>query len=256
MPNAPQTTPSSNVGNIAGRGARKVRIEAPHGGAINLLATSTDGKTVVSVDELGGTRLWAALDGSAEPRVIDLPRPADLVVGTHAKGFAIAMTDSVGGLLVQIVDTDGITLQRATLPLEPAYGGVAGVTPHGVLAWRVDQRIVLVSPDKGAITSELPTEGGQRVVALAANGDKGVAIIESGSPMTKRARWVTLAPQLAWGGFLDGAEDLGSNVALSPSGKRVASLTSTSARGIAVVVLDAAGKLLANEPAPGATRRS
>ena len=257
-PRPPVTSPLAangaiSGGNVVGRGARKTRIEAPHGGAINLLAASADGKAVVSVDELGGTRLWAALDGSAEPRVIDLPRPMDLVVGSHPKGYVLAMTDSVGALIMQVVDADGVTLQRATLPLEPAYGGVASANEKGVLAWRVDQRIVLLSPDKGTIVSELPTEGGQRLLALAANADKAIAVIESGSPATRRARWVTLSPQLAWGAFVEGAaEELGSNVALSPSGKRIASLVSTPARGIMVVVLDNAGKLLANEPAPGA----
>ena len=244
----------SGGGNVVGRGARKTRIEAPHGGAINLLAASVDGKAVVSVDELGGTRLWAALDGSAEPRVIDLPRPTDLVVGSHPKGYVLAMTDSVGGLIMQVVDTDGITLQRATLPLEPAYGGVASASAKGVLAWRIDQRIVLLSPDKGTILSELPTEGGQRLLALAATADKAVAVIESGNPATRRARWVTLSPQLAWGAFVEGAaEDLGSNVALSPSGKRIASLVSTHALGNSVLVIDNTGRLLANEPARGAT---
>ena len=259
-PNGSATIPPSNnlggpspAAGIIGRGTRKVRIEAPHGGAINLLATSADGKTVVSVDELGGTRLWAALDGSAEPRVIDLPRPTDLVVGSHPKGYVLAMTDSVGGLLLQIVDNDGVTLQRATLPIEPAYGGIASASEKGVLAWRVDQRIVLLSPDKGTILGELPTEGGQRLLALGANADKAVAIIESGSPATRKARWITLSPQLAWGAFIEGADDLGANIALSPSGKRLASLVSNPTRGISAVVLDGAGKLIANEPAPGAT---
>jgi hypothetical protein len=248
----PAGLPNQAGGSIIGKGgSRKVRIEAPHGGAINLLASSTDGKAVVSVDELGGTRLWAALDGSAEPRVIDLPRPTDLVVGAHPKGYVLAMTDSVGALLVQLVDQDGVTLQRATLPIEPAYGGVASAGPAGVLAWRVDQRVVLVSPDKGAILAELPTEGGQRILAISANADKAVAIIEVDD--RRKARWITLTPQLAWGGFIDTAEELGSNVTLSPSGKRIGSLVQTQARGISAVVVDAAGKLLGNEPAPGAT---
>ena len=254
------TTTSSNntpINNTAGTvmksGVRKQRIEAPHGGAINLLSTSADGKTVVTVDELGGTRLWASLDGTTEPRVIDLPRPSDLVVGTHPKGYVLAMTDSVGGLTVQLVDNDGITVQRAALPIDPAYGGVASASERGVLAWRVDQRVVLIKPDTGAIISELPTEGGQRLVALGANADKAIAVIESGSPTTRKARWITLQPQLAWGAFVEGFDELGSNVALSPSGKRIASLIATRSRGPVAIVLDAGGKLAANEPAPGAT---
>jgi len=232
-------------------GARKVRVEAPHGGAIALLATSADGKTVATVDELGGTRLWTALDGSAEPRVVDFPRPTELVVGPHAKGYSLAMIDSVGGLVVQLVDKDGITLQRASLPIEPAYGGVGGVTDKGVLAWRVDQRLTLIAPDTGAILGELPTEAGQRMVALTANSDRAVAVIESST--TTKARWITLSPQLAWGAWIEGADDLGPNITISPSGKRIASLIASASRGITVEVIDtASGKLVANEPASGA----
>jgi hypothetical protein len=249
---APAASPAGgSVISKGGPSARKKRIEAPHGGAINLLASTVDGKTVVSVDELGGTRLWATLDGSTEPRVIDLPRPTDLVVGAHPKGYVLSMTDSVGALLVQIVDPDGVTLQRATLPIEPAYGGVASAGPAGVLAWRLDQRIVLVSPDKGTILAELPTEGGQRILAISANADKAIAIIEVGN--RRKARWITLTPKLAWGGFIDTAEELGSNVTLSPSGKRIGSLVPSAGRGIAALIVDAAGKLVGNEPAPGAT---
>ncbi len=231
-------------------GSRKMRVEAPHGGAITLLASSADGKTVVTVDELGGTRLWTALDGSAEPRVVDLPRPAELAVGAQGKSYVLAMLDSVGGLVLQVVDADGLTLQRAALPIEPAYGGIAGVTDKGVLAWRTDQRLALLSADKGTIAAELPTEAGQRVLAMAANADRAVAVIDTGT--AQKARWVTLSP-LAWGNWIEGADDLGQNIALSPSGKRIASLVANASRGVTVMVLDtAAGKLIANEPAPGA----
>lgn len=249
----PAAAADAGTGALVAHGTRTTRIEAPHGGAIQLLATSTDGKTVVTVDELGGARLWTALDGSAEPRVVDLSPPAELAVGVHPKGYVLAMTDAVGALRIQLVDADGLTVQRATLPIEPAYGGIASASERGVLAWRVDQRIVLLSPDRGAIVAELPTEAGQRLLALAATADRAIAVIESGSPPTRRARWVTLTPHLAWGAFVDGPDDLGANIALSPSGKRIASLTTTPARGVQAVVFDAAGTLIANEPAPGAT---
>jgi hypothetical protein len=246
--------PIATSGSIVRSGSRKGRVEAPHGGAIQLLAASTDGKTVVSVDELGGTRLWAALDGSAEPRVIDLARPSDLVVGAHPKGYVVAMTDSVGALVMQIVDQDGVTVQRAALPIDPAYGGVAAASEKGVLAWRTDQRIVMLSPEKGAIVGELPTEGGHRILALAANADKAVAVIETQSPEKRRARWVTLSPQLAWGNFIEGSDELGANIVISPSGKRIASLMTNQARGVGALVIDTTtGKLVASEPAAGAT---
>src|SRR5262245_10461262 len=53
-------------------------IETPHGGTITQLAVTPDGKAAITLDDLGGFRLWPALDGSVEPRVTELPRPAQL----------------------------------------------------------------------------------------------------------------------------------------------------------------------------------
>ena len=249
----PVTTPADAAGPIAPvvrGGDRAQRIEAPHAGAIVLLAAAPAGTPVLTVDELGGSRLWTALDGSAEPRVVDLARPVDIAIGPHPKGFVVGALDQVGALTVQLVDADGVTLQRLALPIEPAFGGVAAASDRGVLAWRVDQRIVLVAPETGAVSAQLAADSGQRILALAATADRAVAVIESSGK--RRARWITLAPQLAWGAFLDGADDLGANVAMSPNGKRIASLTTEPRRGAIVVVLDAAGKLLARHPAGAA----
>ncbi|HLL21358.1 MAG TPA: hypothetical protein VK427_04460, partial [Kofleriaceae bacterium] len=208
---------------------------------------------VVTIDELGGARLWTALDGSAEPRVVDLPVARSLAVGPLGTGYVIALTDSVGALIVQLVDAGGVTRQRVTLPIEPAFAGVARASERGVLAWRTDQRIVAIAAETGKVTGELAAEPGQRIVALTANANRAVAVIEANSPPTRRARWVTLSPRLAWGAFVDGSDELGTNVTLSPSGKRIASLADLAMFGPSAVVLDASGKLVASAPAAGAT---
>jgi len=231
---------------------RRGRVEAPHGGAITALAVTADGTSVVSADELGGVRLWPALDGSLEPRAVDLPRPAQLAIGGEPRGFVIAMIDDVGGLVLQVIDRDGLTIQRASLGVDPAYVGVA-MTERGPLAWRVDQRILRFSAD-GTITTQLPAEPGQRIVAVTVAGQFAVAVIEAGGAAPwRRARWLAIADaKLAWGGWIDAGDDVGSVIAVSPSGKRFASLAGKATVQAVVVVDTAAGTMVANPNASGA----
>src|SRR5688572_12567328 len=48
-------------------------IEAPHAGVIRRLAVTVDGTAAITQDTLGGIRLWPRLDGTVEPRLVDLP---------------------------------------------------------------------------------------------------------------------------------------------------------------------------------------
>jgi len=224
---------------------RAERIEAPHGGAIVELAATPDGKAVVSLDELGGVRLWPALDGSVEPRVVDLAQPVKLAILARGDGFVIAAIDAAGGLSITHVDRDGLTRQRAGFPVEPGYAGVAAFD-SGFLAWRLDQRVMKLGAD-GAIAHELPGEPGARVVAIAVAGSRAVAVVESAKP-ARQARWLTIGDKLAWGRWIT-AGDVALRVALSPSGKRLAYLTPS--RQVMVYATDT-GALVANEPGPTA----
>jgi hypothetical protein len=229
--------------------SKRTKIEAPHGGAITSLAVTPDGGSVISADELDGVRLWPALDGTVEPRAIDLQRPDKLAIGRDPRGFVIAMIDEVGGLTIQVVDSDGLTLSRAVLPLEPGFAGVV-MTDTGPVAWRSDQRVVSVKPD-GTIGQTLAADPGQRIVGLAAAGGKLLAIIETeaSTPPKRRARWLT---GLAWGAWLN-VKDIASTVTLSPSGKKLAFLSGDTARtgGRYIVADTASGSEIANEPATG-----
>ena len=114
------TTPTNQTPPVSTVAGRTATIEAPHGGAIVTLALTPDGAAALSVDELGGVRLWPALDGSIEPRIVDLPAPRQIAVTQDPKGFLIAMLDEVGYLVLTVVDKDGVRLSRATPPSEPA----------------------------------------------------------------------------------------------------------------------------------------
>ena len=232
------STPGSATPSVVRTGGRASKIEAPHAGAIATLALTPDGTAAVSVDEMGGVRLWPALDGSAEPRIVDLPTPRSLALMPDKRGFLIAMLDEVGSLVLEVVDRDGLSVQRARPPSDPAFKGIE-VSSTGPIAWRADQIVMRFAAD-GSVTEQLPTEAGQRIVTIAASGDRAVAVIESGtSKLTRRARWLTLAPKLAWGAWIDAGDDVGRVLALSPSGKRLGILTGTANGGaVLLTVID------------------
>lgn len=242
------STPANQAPAVVRTGGRATKIEAPHGGAIATLALTPDGTAAVSVDELGGVRLWPALDGSVEPRIVDLPTPRSLVVLPDKRGFLIAMLDEVGSLVLEVVDRDGLGLQRANPPSDPAFKGVE-VSPTGPIAWRADQIVMRFAGD-GSVSEQLPTEAGQRIITISASGDRAVAVIESGTDkLTRRARWLTLAPKLAWGTWIDAGDDVGRVIALSPSGKRFGMLTGTINGGaVTLTVIDTkTGKVIGTQ---------
>lgn len=242
MPPAPapgptSTTPTGQSAPVVRTGTRTTRIEAPHGGAIVTLAVTPDGKAGVSVDELGGVRLWPTLDGASEPRIVDLPVPRQIAVMPEHRGFLIAMLDEVGSLVLEVVDHDGIGLQRANPPSEPAFRGI-GITSAGPIGWRADQIVMRFAAD-GTVSEQLGTEPGQRIMAITTSGDKAVAVIESGSDkLTRRARWLVLTPKLAWGGWIAAGEEVSGVLALSPTGKRLAMLSGVAGQIAQLTVID------------------
>ena len=241
-PGAPvptSTTPTGQPSPMVRTGARTTTIEAPHGGAIATLAVTPNGTAAVSVDELGGVRLWPTLDGTSEPRIVDLPVPRQIAVMPERRGFLIAMLDEVGALVLEVVDKDGVGIQRANPPSEPAFKGI-GITAAGPIGWRADQIVMRFAAD-GTVSEQLGTEPGQRIVTITVGGDKAVAVIESGTnKLTRRARWLAVAPKLAWGGWISAGDDVGRVLALSPTGKHLAMLSGVTGQIAQLTVVDTA----------------
>lgn len=215
-PTAPIASPAGSSA-VVGFAHRTQMIESRHGGGIVTLATTTDGTAALTVDELGGARLWPVLDGSREPRVVDLPRARALALGLDPRGFLAAAIDVAGGLSLAIVDRDGLILQRASLPADPAFVRVV-ITSRGVIALRADHSIVRLGSD-GAIVDVLRGGSGERITALAARGDKVVVQVERS---TRKLRWLTLAPALTWGAWIPSPIEPEGVVELSPSGESIA----------------------------------
>lgn len=229
---------------------KRRKIEAPHAGIIRRLAVSADGTAALTEDELGGIRLWPTLDGSVEPRLVDLPQTRGLAIAPEPRGFVVAALDQVGGVVIQVVDRDGIAIQRASLRGDPAHLGIE-MTARGLLAWRADQMIVRITTE-GTVSGQIPLEAGQRIVTLAVAGDRAAVVIATET--TQRARWLTLGEALAWGSWIDAGDEVGGVIALSPGGKRMASARQLKAQGMPqiVVIETATGRVVANETVAGA----
>jgi hypothetical protein len=244
---ADAATPSAERSPIPTVHATRDIREAPHAGAILTLALSPDATLALSTDELGGVRLWPALDGSQEPRIVDMPHAKQLAVGRLADAIAAVALDESGGLYVAKLDASGRQLSHTTLPGEPAVLGIA-MTSIGLLAWRADQTLVLLDAD-GATKAKLATEPQQRVVAVAVNGTHAIAVLQRDGGK-RQARKLRLAPNLAWGEWV--ARDLPAgttfDIALSPTGDRLAVLARTDRTATISVLALASGKQIATSP--------
>jgi len=167
--------------------ARFSRVEAPTG-PIRIVA-ATPG-AAVTADELGGVRLWPALDGSAEPVIVDLPQPSALAIATRGPAWAIAMVDDGGDAIVATVDRDGQIVKHADTRADGGrFTGVVAV-PAGFLLWS-EHALVLVDHD-GKLVNTLT---GKRVVAVAAAGERAAAIVDDDGK--RRTRWIGFGP-LSW----------------------------------------------------------
>lgn len=224
-------------------------LEAPHGGSIQLLALSPDGRIAISADELGGVRLWPTLDGTQEPRIVEMPQPIQLAVGRRQGGYTAAVRDHAGGVYIAKLDEAIRQLSHATLPAEPAVTWI-GMTERGLLAWRSDQRLLLLDAD-GVPRDQLATEPSQHIAAIAVSGTRAVVLLDRGGGR-RAVRWLALAPKLEWGGWLTLDEELGGDVvlALAPGGQRLAAAVRADRKTIASVFDLATGKRIGGGEAP------
>jgi hypothetical protein len=244
-PIATPTTAPAPLAPIPTLHAKRDVVESPHGGRIVTLAMTPDGSSVLSADELGGVRLWPALDGSAEPRIVSMPHAKQLAINRTVTGYVAVARDEVGGLYIASLDETGRQLSHSTLPAEPAITGMA-MSTLGLVAWRADQTVVLLDAD-GTLRGKLGTEPQQRVIALAVNGKRAAVVLEK-EGAKRQARWLTLEPKLAWGAWIDLETELAGSIdiALAPNGKRIALHMMTEKLGTSVIFDLATGKPIAD----------
>lgn len=159
------------------------RSGAGHTANIDLVAIAHDGSAALTRDQIGGIRLWPALDGSAEPIVIPSQGAATLSVEPReGGGFTVALVQPSGAAKFYGIDGEGEVRQTGELPpFAPLFG--AWVLPDGerVLALFKDHGVRLLQRD-GAELARLderrfrPTE-----LRLGSDGRSFVTVTKEGA---------------------------------------------------------------------------
>jgi hypothetical protein len=219
-PVRPVTAVTGPVAPVMTQHKLRAVVEGPHAGAIEQVAATPEGDAALTIDELGGARLWAALDGTREPTLVELPAAREIAIGHRTGGYTAVVRDEVGGLYIAQLDADGRTLAHTTVGIDPPFAGMV-MTSLGLLAWRTDHHVQLID-GSGAIQVDLPTEPQQRVVDIAVDGTKALALLETDGK--RKARWLTLQPTLAWGRWIEHPDqtDDGAVIALGPGATKFA----------------------------------
>lgn len=183
-----------------------------HGAAINLVAMTDDGTSVLTQDATGGARLWPRLDGSEEPIVVHLPRATSLALGRDGDGWLAAALDEGGGLALVRVAASGQVSGRASIAPDPEIESIAIGAP-GVLAVRADQTIAIFAPG-GEQVAVLPAPPATRIRGVVTRGAHALAVLEQDAGV--RAQWIDGG---AWGTELPAFESAPTDrVELSPDG--------------------------------------
>jgi hypothetical protein len=221
-------------------------IRGGHSATIEIVAVGDDGNVAATQDGMGGTRLWPALDGSAEPIVVRIAAGRELVVGRVGTndGFVIATLDDAGTIDMVELAGDGATRSRKQITGDAVAEDIA-MTRAGLLALRADQSLVLLAPN-GTERSRLVPPPGERIASVIARNGHAIALMKGAKV---HARTITLEP-IGWGAESAALELATKRVVLAPNGKRIAAATDKG--GIAVTEL-ATGATIATvcRPAPG-----
>ncbi len=154
------------------------RPGAGHTSNIDLVTISSDGSAVLTRDQIGGTRLWPALDGSEEPVVIPVQGPQQLSVARRAKGgTTVAVVDSAGGAKIFGVEGGGVTELGTLAPFHPLFG--IYVLPGGtrVLALFRDHTIGLLDTSGAELAKYEERRFRPTSLRVAADGTTFAAVI-------------------------------------------------------------------------------
>jgi WD40 repeat protein len=251
QPTKPTSDPAGGrpVGPASTPHTSRVAIAAPHTGTIHALTSTLDGGAILSVDELGGVRLWPTLDGRQEPRVVELPQSKRLSLTRHGAGFSAVALDESGGLYVATLDGEGRTLSHTTYGIDPGFLGITAAG-QGTIAWRIDHHVLLIDGG-GALVDQLAAEPQTRILEIATAGNRVIALLDREG--TRQARWLQTDKRLAWGAWLPlaAATELGSTIVLAPDHKHFATIE-TEERTQRVAIFEVAtGKEVSKRQLPG-----
>jgi hypothetical protein len=192
----------------------------PHGGQIAHVAVTEQGDAALTFDNVGGVRLWPALDGTRPPVPVSMIAPVELALAHAGDDLLAASLDEAGAIDLLRLGRDGAVRSRVQLPADVAYEQVLAVD-EGVLARSADHTIEWFAPD-GQSRGKLVAEPAHRMLAIAARRGRAVAVLTDGTKA--ELRWVLmLGGTMLWGAAVKlPAMPKDGQIALSPSHRQLA----------------------------------
>ena len=200
-----------------------------HGGPITTVAVTEQGDAALTLDTLGGLRLWPALDGTRQPVPIHVPAIMDLALTHAGDALLAAFLDHAGSVLLLELGLDGSVRGRAQIPGDVPCEHLVAIA-GGVLVAREDRSIEWYDASAHR-RGRIVVETGDDISALAARRGAAIALLAPppGSTGTAprdatTARAVTLDDAgLHWGASLALPGHVAADrVALSPGHQRIA----------------------------------
>lgn len=227
----------------------------PHASFIDQVLLAPGGDAALTRDQMGGWRLWAALDGSAQPQLIEPRGSRDGAIARDESGSGIAaLIDSAGKLSVVRFDRRGASTPlavrtepgRRTLDVAVMPGGQRLVVLHA------DHSLELIGPDGQSLgtTSKrgfrpsllLPSQSKDEIVAIAVEPGNPTHAVEIHRIAVRSEASASRRPALAVRGEpirLTAAAALGPGQAsINPQGNRVSFLTVLPGQKWLIVVVD------------------
>jgi hypothetical protein len=244
----PSASKSDQAATVAPPAPERIPTGVPHGGIINRVAVTEQGDAAVSLDNVGGLRLWPALDGSREPVPFSVNGAEMLAISHAGAELLVGVLDQAGSVQLLRFSRTGVLRGRVQVPGETAIDQLVAID-GGVLVARADESIERYDP-KGQLRGRIGAEPGESFGALATrHGAAGVILAEDhleeqppvleleeipDHPKPRRKvlvhrghaakmRWIVLGDGLRWGAALPLPDKLDeTGLAISPSHQRIA----------------------------------
>ena len=164
----PVVVPEKPVVRFGARAAAGV----PHGAAIRAIELAPDGSAALTRDAIGSVRLWTALDGSAEPRLLPVRGALHMSLARRRdRGLLVALVDSAGELRLLRAEQAGnpALIEAPAEAARPAIGVRVLAGGERVVVLRDDHSLDLVD-DSGARLARLEQRGFRPVAVAVAGG--------------------------------------------------------------------------------------
>ncbi len=165
--------------------AAKPQPGAPHSGNLIEVALDQDGKAAVTLDELGGARFWAALDGSREP-VLVRASLANVDLYRVKDDWRVAGIDPSGSVHLLRFDALGNGKELLSTPPSPKAldvlvmdeGSIAVLGEDHTVRWLRDGKAEATYVDRGFRPTEMWRVSDGALALAAVSGGEEASTIE------------------------------------------------------------------------------